>query len=234
MELQATSKQSSINIAELKKGYLFGHYEHKVMTLSEDSTNDFSRAHLNLILVGVVITSEPDKGLAIIANRGLQATYGVNEKIEGTKAKLKAVMLDRVIIDNSGYDEILMLHGVAQKKTATVFSSKIDTNDFKKNIEFSRIHQNILKDPKNIFQYMNVSKVKHAGKVFGYRINPGKKSELFNLLGLKPNDVAIQINGQDLTESISIGKILKSVSQLSEINLKVHRNGQEHDIYIGF
>ena len=54
----------------------------------------------------------------MIANRGTQATYGINEEIEGTRAKLKAVLIDRVIIDNSGRDETLMLEGIEYKRLA--------------------------------------------------------------------------------------------------------------------
>lgn len=66
---------------------------------------DAPKTRLNLVLVGAVASSNPKLSLAVIANRGTQATYGINEEIEGTRAKLKAVLVDRVIIDNSGRDE---------------------------------------------------------------------------------------------------------------------------------
>ncbi|MGT0149779.1 type II secretion system protein N [Vibrio metschnikovii] len=43
---------------------------------------DAPPTRLNLTLVGVVASNELERSLAVIANRGQQATYGLNEQIE--------------------------------------------------------------------------------------------------------------------------------------------------------
>ena len=79
---------------------------------------DAPQTRLNLTLVGLVASSNPQTALAVITHRGKQNTYGLNEAIEGTRATLQAVYPDRVIIRNSGRDETLMLDGVDFNKAS--------------------------------------------------------------------------------------------------------------------
>ncbi|MGF1752232.1 type II secretion system protein GspC [Vibrio makurazakiensis] len=239
--VQASQQASeSLDLSTLQKSHLFGLYNAKQPVIEQAIVQDAPKTRLNLVLVGAVASSNPALSLAVIANRGKQATYGINETIEGTRAKLKAVLVDRVIIENSGRDETLMLEGIEYKKLQVSASKPRSTSSVTGNNptssedKLSQIRQQITKDPQKIFQYVRLSQVKRDGQVLGYRVSPGKDPELFNAVGLKNGDIATQLNGNDLTDPAAMATIFKSISELTELNLSVERDGQQHDVYIEF
>ncbi|GAM54672.1 general secretion pathway protein C [Vibrio ishigakensis] len=72
------------------------------------------------------------------------------------------------------------------------------------------------------------------GKLVGYRVRPGRDRALFDSVGLQDGDIAVELNGADLTNPASMGEIWKNLNQLSELNLTVERDGQRYDIYLQF
>jgi len=100
--------------------------------------------------------------------------------------------------------------------------------------KLEEIKAKITQDPQQIFQYVRLSQVKRDGNVIGYRVSPGKDPELFKSVGLQSGDIATQLNGQDLTDPAAMGTIFRSISDLTELNLVVERDGQQHDIFIEF
>ena len=243
-----TRQSAGQDISPLLNAHLFGVYSEKAASKPvAPVVKDAPKTRLNLVLVGVVSSSDPEAGLAIIANRGSQATYGVGETIEGTRAKLKSVLVDRVIIDNAGRDETLMLEGVKYQRldessTKTPTKKKVSNASVRggnnppqiSGDELEKIREIIAEDPQKIMQYIRMSQAKEDGKIVGYRVSPGKNKVLFNSVGLKNGDVATHLNGEDLTDPAAMGRIWKSVSDLTELNLTVERDGQPYEIYIAF
>lgn len=238
----SSAPQSTLDISSLQQSNMFGAYNPTTPAVVEQQViQDAPKTRLNLVLVGAVASSNPKLSLAVIANRGTQATYGINEEIEGTRAKLKAVLVDRVIIDNSGRDETLMLEGIEYKRLSVsapapprTSSSVRGNNPASAEEKLDEIKAKIMKDPQQIFQYVRLSQVKRDDKVIGYRVSPGKDSELFNSVGLQSGDIATQLNGQDLTDPAAMGNIFRSISELTELNLVVERDGQQHEVFIEF
>lgn len=232
--------QSSLDTSALKNSHLFGEYQQEAKVVEKPVVQDAPKTRLNLTLVGVVASSDANKSLAVIANRGSQSTYGLQEQIEGTRAQLKAVFSDRVIIDNSGRDETLMLAGIDYSKlsasmpTAKPSQNRQGNNAANNASKIESIRAQISQDPQKIFQYVRMSQVKRDGKVTGYRVTPGKEPELFRSVGLQSGDIATQLNGHDLTDPASMSKIFKTISEASELNLTVERDGQPYDINIEF
>lgn len=233
------TKASAIDITSLQNGSLFGQYSESTPVVDMPSVVDAPKTRLNLVLVGVVASSDVDKNLAVIANRGAQSTYGINEVIESTRAKLKAVFADRVIIDNSGRDETLMLDGIdyaARNSASSIDQPRAQlplANDVRQSEDkLDAIREAILKNPQEIFQYVRLSQVKEDDTIVGYRVSPGRDTALFESVGLQDGDIAIEFNGFDLTKPEVMNEIASAVSEMTEINLSVLRDGQQHDIYI--
>ncbi len=224
----------SINLSELQNSHLFGEYQEQRQVVTQPKVEDAPKSRLNVVLVGVVTSTNPDKSLAVIANRGKQATYGIGEVIEGTRAKLYQVQTDRVIIDNAGRNETVMLEGLKYSKPQQPAQAPAPVEQ-KVQIpkgKLEQIRQEIRKDAKQVFQYVRMSQVKRDGEVLGYRLTPGKDKALFDSVGLKPGDVATQINGLDLKDSAAMGQIFQSISDMTELTLTVERDGQPYEIYI--
>jgi general secretion pathway protein C len=236
----APNTTRSLDLSSLQQESLFGRYSEQKTEATQPVFKDAPKTSLSLLLVGVVASNEPSKSLAVIANRGSQATYGLSEVIEGTRVKLKVVFNDRVIIDNSGRDETLMLDGIDYHKPSVAAPERVEASNVRGNNpgsaeeKLDEIRAAIASNPQEIFKYVRLSQVKRDDQVLGYRVSPGQSPELFESAGLQDGDVAIVLNGQDLRDPDAMNKIFQSVSELTEMNLTVERNGQPHDIYIQF
>lgn len=235
----ASNKGDAIDFNALQNANLFGKFtEQKAAVVEQPIVKDAPKTRLNLTLVGAVASSDANTSLAVIANRGKQATYGLDEEIEGTRATLKAVLVDRVIIDNQGRDETLMMQGIEYKKLsespqvarAQAQRAEAATSDVGEKLE--QIREEIAKDPQSVFKYITISPVKKDGDIVGYRVSPGRDAALFNDVGLQPGDIAVQLNGIDLSDPSSSVQLMQVMSDPQELNLTVERDGQQYDIYI--
>ncbi len=232
-----SGKSNSIDFNALQSAHLFGEYsEQKPVIIEQPVVKDAPKTRLNLTLVGAVASNHLQTSLAVIANRGQQATYGIGEEIDGTRATLKAVLVDRVIIDNQGRDETLMMQGIeynklsespqarqaqAEQQAAATASDKLD-----------QIREEITKDPRSVFKYISISPVKNGDDIVGYRVAPGREAALFNDAGLEPGDIAVQLNGIDLSDPASSAELMQIMNDPQELNLTVERDGQQYEIYI--
>ncbi len=235
----ASNKGDAIDFNALQNANLFGKFtEQKAAVVEQPIVKDAPKTRLNLTLVGAVASSDANTSLAVIANRGKQSTYGLGEEIEGTRATLKAVLVDRVIIDNQGRDETLMMQGIEYKKLsespqvarAQAQRAEAATSDVGEKLE--QIREEIAKDPQSVFKYITISPVKKDGDIVGYRVSPGRDAALFNDVGLQPGDIAVQLNGIDLSDPSSSVQLMQVMSAPQELNLTVERDGQQYDIYI--
>ena len=197
---------------------------------SSDRQQAMPRTRLNLTLTGVLASNQADRSIAIIINGGEESSYGIGDLVTGTQARLRDILPDRVILDNQGQDETLMLDGEEfkalgqQQPTAPVASGGTS--------ELSQLRNDLVKNPGKLLDYVNISPIMTDGKMQGYRINPGKDVAFFHRIGLQSNDLAVSINGYDLRDNGQAMQIMNQLSSMTEMNLTVERNGQQQDIYI--
>ena len=232
----AGNNENAIDFNALQNAHLFGQYtENKPVIIDQPVVKDAPKTRLNLTLVGAVASNQVQSSLAVIANRGKQSTYGIGEEIEGTRATLKAVLVDRVIIDNQGRDETLMMQGVEynklsespQLRRAQAVQQESVVGD-----KLEQIREEIAQDPKSVFKYISISPVKNGDDIIGYRVAPGREAALFNDVGLESGDIAVQLNGIDLSDPSSSAELMQIMSDPQELNLTVVREGQQYEIYI--
>lgn len=233
------TSSAPLNLAELKAANLFGQYRAKASEPKAPPpvVKDAPKTRLNLTLVGAVASSDPELSLAVIANRGNQATYGVGESIDGTKASLKAVYPDRVIIENVGRDETLMLQGIDydERNLASGASERSAREDDEAAAdELAAIKQQVRENPQSLLKYVKLSQVTQDGEVQGFRLSPGSNAELFTSLGLEDGDIAVELNGMDLTDQSVLPSLAQSLSDPSELDLTVLRDGQRYNVFIQF
>lgn len=232
----SNTSSSSDHVSSLLSANLFGLYNQT--EVSQPVAKDVPQTRLSLTLVGAVASSNDKLSLAIIANQGKQATYGLGETIENTRVTLQAVYVDRVIIRNQGRDETLMLQGIDYSASPQLLSDNSGKQTTEESADsgndLDEVRQEIAADPQKIFQYIRLSQVMDDGQLKGYRVRPGKDRALFDQVGLKDGDIATALNGQDLKDSSQMAQLWKSALDSSEWNLTVERDGQPYDIYIQF
>jgi len=226
---RANQQVKSYELNTLRKLNLFGKQQAQKPVVVQNI--DAPKTRLNLTLAGLVASSEPSLALAIIEYKGKQETYAIDDEIGASNAMLKQVFSDRVIIEYQGNLETLMLDGEEfsresnQRQPPKASSSKAPA-------DLSHLRQNLLTNPASITDYVRISPVRKNGKLSGYRVNPGKNSELFKEVGLQANDLAVSLNGYDLTDTRQAMEVAKQLKDLTEMSLTVERDGQLHSIYL--
>ncbi len=249
------TKTATVSLTGLKTLNLFGLYTDKIETIETAEVENAPETQLNLTLSGVVASNDKTTSAAVIEKSGKQDTYSPGETITGTRAVLDSVFRDRVILKHAGKLETLMLDGFDYNETAKVTkpktekrssitqkkSKKINSRLTSPNIVDRRTNkmlsnsaksfkEDINSDPSKITDYLKISPKRKDGKIVGYRLMPGKNSEFFQNSGLKSGDVAIQMNGYDLTAPSEAAQALAALKQDKEVSLLIDRNGELNEI----
>ncbi|MCF7516238.1 type II secretion system protein GspC [Pseudoalteromonas sp. L23] len=215
---------------------LFGEANAKPDTKPQPVVSDAPETTLNVRLTGIVAVSQDDgAGLAIIESQGRQETYSVDAPITGTRAKLARVLPDRVILDVSGRFETLMLDGIEFSRTVAMptKSKKIVnsiTSPTPSRNELANRRQELINEPGKLFDYIKISPERRNGELIGYRLTPGKDPELFKQVGLQANDLAIAINGFQLTDMKQAMSAINELRTSTDANITIERDGQVMDV----
>ncbi len=177
-------------------------------------------------LTGVVYSTEQSHSLAIIKTRGNDTTYRLGESLKDTRATVYAIYPDRVILlNNDRFESLLMYPGEANQKKPG-YTVRSTPQSVKQAI--AQVRQN----PALLSDIIRITPALANGTLEGYRIAPGKKTDLFTQLGLKDGDVAVAINGHDLTNYREAMKIITSLPELNTISLTIERQGKTYQIDI--
>lgn len=230
--LNRTGQQvKSYELNTLRNLHLFGLQQTQKPTPTIVQNIDAPKTRLKLTLSGLVASSEPSLALAIIEHKGKQETYAIDDEIGTSNATLKQVFSDRVIIEYQSNLETLMLDGEEFSRVNNQRQSN-ETSTANTASELTNLRKNILTNPASITDYVRISPVRKNGKLSGYRVNPGKNRELFKQVGLEANDLAVSLNGYDLTDTRQAMEVAKQLKDLTEMSLTVERDGQLHSIYL--
>ncbi|SMQ61567.1 type II secretion system protein C (GspC) [Pseudidiomarina planktonica] len=237
---QAGSGQSSapsVNISSLTNLHLFG--ESSAQSVQAQALNA-PKTQLNVRLVGVSASSNPERSAAIIQQGANQQTYVVGDTLTNARVTITEIYADRVILDNSGRIETLELEGIGELSEglsltmANSVSNNASTNtanrsnsrevDNRDDAELSEQLAAVANEPSNLFSYVNISPMQQDGELLGYRLAPGQQPELFRAAGFQAGDLAISINGYDLTDISSAMSATEELRTSSEVSITVLRN----------
>lgn len=208
------------------------------------------KTQLNVKLTGVVAQADPNSGSAIIESRGGEGTYAVDDTIDGTNAVLKQVLIDRVLIQQAGRFETLMLDGIEYTKMAQANAGLGREDSPEPSYENELVaspqaeapvldegdlgvsRDELLAEPMKFFDYIRVSPQQRDGALVGYKLMPGKDPALFTQLGLQQNDLAIEINGIPLNDMQQAMRVINELRDASEAAIKIERDGEIRDILV--
>lgn len=246
-----SSSGSNQSVQRIVGQFLFGK---KIVTNNSENDkktqiiNDAPETRLSINLTGIVAVSNDDKaGVAIIESQGRQVSYLVEDVVTGTRAKVAQILPDRVILGVNGGFETLMLDGLdfTKKVSMPVLAAKenvdIDMGP-QKQLEINatanpdvkdaiiQTREELLDEPGKLFDYIRVSQAMSNGELIGYRLSPGKEPELFKQMGLKNNDLAIAINGYQLTDLKQAMSAINELRNSTDANITIERDGEQIDV----
>ena len=234
------------DISRITKLNLFGDYS-AAPVVQTRPVEDAPVTTLNLKLTGVVPSSEPALAAAIIEKSGSQDVYGIDEKIDGTRAVVREIYPDRIIIEQSNRRETLMLEGQEYSALAAEepvveepeYVAPVEPDETEQaNISgeekeaLESLREDAFADPGKLVDYIKVSPVRRDGELVGYRLYPGKDPKLFQSVGLNAGDIAIEINGFDLTNLSQAMQAMAQLKDAQEASIMVERDGSVRQIFI--
>lgn len=228
------SQTSTVNTQAIVAQNLFGK-ANATVDKPKPVVTDAPQTRLNVRLTGIFAVIDNDKsGSAIIESQGKQETYSVNEPVKGTRAKVAQVLPDRVILDVSGRFETLMLDGIEySKNVAMPIAAKENTRPVstiaKRRVlpkELVAKREELFKDPGKLLDYIKISPFRQNGELKGYKLRAGKDPALFEKMGLRNNDLALAINGIQLTDMQQSKLAYFELRNNTSASITIERDGQ--------
>jgi len=234
---------TKINTERLQQQHLFGEKQIATKPVVEQtvvaSVTSAPKTRLKLTLVGIVAASTPQNSSVIIDRKGTQNSYFIDSEIDGTSAVITHIYQDRIILDVKGSMQTLMLDGVdilgkqhpsaGNQRKATQKNRAPQKQEVKTiNLDRKALQEN----PGKLTDYVRISPVRENGVVKGYRVKPGKDKSLFEEAGLKNGDLAVELNGIDLTDTQQAFTLMKEFPTMTDMTLSVERGGQLHELYL--
>jgi general secretion pathway protein C len=220
------------NFNKLTTANVFGVSEKAVLAKQTKAPE----TRLNLVLKGVLAATPMKMASAIIAQgkNAKENVYGIGDKMPGG-VTVKEIYPDYVMLERNGRLETLKLQKISEisgLKSAAP-RGRSSSGGFKRGgatspgMALKRIRTDILKNPTSFGDYALPVLVKKNGKQIGYRLQPQDKGELLAELGIRPNDVIVQINGVRLNKPQNGISALRKLSTAKSLNIVVQRNGAD-------
>jgi general secretion pathway protein C len=230
----------TIDIQALRSLPLFGEYvkAEEPVVVEEPEEEALVETQLNLTLKGLFSSDADGIGRAIIANGREELLYREGDNIEGlSNVSLRAVMTDRVQLNNRGSVEVLYLYPEGERIASSQFSTRnesyVPLND-----EDSVSVEPSVETKKNNFVKRNIKKLneiirvvrerdKTTGNMLGFRVLPGRDREGFAKSGLEINDVITSIDGEQLTDLRTAMSIYRNKRDATRVSLILRREAKE-------
>jgi len=221
---QGAAERDGLDSTPIVAAHLFGVADATPVVPIVESVVDAPETTLSLELTAVFTEETSDRGLAIIAaTRGEEQTYLVGEPIEGTGgALLHAVYEDRVILNRAGRLETLSLpKEIANRGTARPMPQR----PVARQAAPESLREIISDNASALTDVIRLAPYIDQGQMIGFRLNPAQNRELFDSLGLQPNDIVTDINGMALTDPSSGFQVFESLGEATMANVTILRNG---------
>ncbi len=249
----SSASQTVININKMKEWMLFGAFAavplDPIAAEPTDLDLEAKETRLSLKLLGIMQSSDPKRGHAIIQYQSQSELYAVGDPIPISRGvTLSKVLADRVIIDNAGNFESIFLwdeetQKVLRPKSQTAKVKKtagkkaLKSIDHRNNAKLTKIasdyKQKLLSDPMSMADVMRISPSKSSdGSIQGYRVSPGRDRANFKSFGLKSGDVITAVNGIDLSNQANAMKVYQDLSSATEASFDLLRRGEPINLII--
>lgn len=183
----------------------------------------------NLVLKGTIASVIPEFSVAVIADgTAEQKVYAIGDSL-GSGTTLHAVYADRVVLNENGALTNLRLPSdypqvASQARRSTTTTRRVSTNNTQnlRNV----VSQNLTK----LTEVIRFTPYTVDGEPVGFRVYPGRDKRQFAALGLRPQDLVKDINGQALTDPTQAMQIFESLGEQTQVTVTIERDGQDQTL----
>lgn len=226
------TQDAPVDLTRIQRLHLFG--EVGAQATSRVQQTEAPETTLNIRLVGVTASTNPRRSAAIIQQGSNQNTYVPGETIASSRAVIEEILSDRVLLSNNNRIETLWLEGrdgsevslnISQAPQASRQREEPSEDVAEPEVELTARQQEIL-------ELISITPQPGGDGIVGYRIAPRGDEALFRELGLRPGDLAVSMNGYDLTDMAQAMQLMNELQGLSQAQVRVLRDGEYVDIEI--
>lgn len=249
--VNSSQKQEAayVDIERMQSWHLFGHTEKQELIEPEEITEqasesdmlDAKETKLRLKLLGLMRSSVEEASYAVIEANNKADLYRVKQAIPvGQNIKLAKVLSDRVIIDNRGSLEALLLYDenersvsernvqVNQAASSTGAQTIDQRRDRRITAMASSYRERLLNNPMSLADVISISMARDSdGNILGYSVRPGRDRRQFSELGLRSGDVVTSVNGISLQDPSGAMEIYNHLSSAKEASLSIKRGSED-------
>ena len=207
------------------------------------------KSNLPLKLTGTIYSGDPLNGIAIVEFTGKRKTGSfMNGDLVVGRAMLKEVHKEKIILDNGGQleyieidqKELVRTRRKVSKQRAkhkyTAITTAPAAKEFREegfertggDINMSKDYKARLIGPEftKVLQDAKASPNIVGGKLRGFQLSRIRENSIYQKSGLQNGDVVEEINGILLTDTAQAIKLLNSLRNESEIEIRVVRGGK--------
>ncbi|MGI9272976.1 MAG: type II secretion system protein GspC [Woeseiaceae bacterium] len=187
----------------------------------------------NLSLKGTIASTPAEEAVAIIADgSNEEKIYTIGAAVT-SGAKLHAVYVDRVVLNENGVLTNLKLPkefpegtqvSTRRNSTLTTRPSAVTNTQSIQAV----VAQNVSK----LADVIRPTPYFVNGEQQGYRVYPGRNRAQFTALGLRPGDLIKDIDGQALSDPNQAMQVFQSLGSADQVSVTVERNGQPEVIVL--
>ena len=227
----STSSGGPANVEAIAANHLFGQADEEAapaaLPVVDENLSDTRLT--NLVLKGTIASAIPEFSVAVIADgTAEQKVYAIGDSL-GSGTTLHSVHADRVVLNENGALTNLRLpsdfpRANNQVRRSTTTTRRASTNNTQnlRNV----VSQNLTK----LTEVIRFTPYTVDGKPVGFRVYPGRDKRQFAALGLRPQDLIKDINGQALTDPTQAMQIFETLGDQTQVTVTIERNGQDQTL----
>ena len=227
----STSSGGPANVEAIAANHLFGQADEEAapaaLPVVDENLSDTRLT--NLVLKGTIASAIPEFSVAVIADgTAEQKVYAIGDSL-GSGTTLHSVHADRVVLNENGALTNLRLpsdfpRANNQVRRSTTTTRRASTNNTQnlRNV----VSQNLTK----LTEVIRFTPYTVDGKPVGFRVYPGRDKRQFAALGLRPQDLIKNINGQALTDPTQAMQIFETLGDQTQVTVTIERNGQDQTL----
>jgi general secretion pathway protein C len=207
-----------------------------------------SETRLDLRLRGIIASTVDGLGHAIIEYKSKQQVYTVEDKLPVSgRVILAKVMADRVVIDNRGTYELLVLFEESELSTQVPAVREppparpaslggVRAIDKRSDAQTTALAQNyrqkLYQNPQALADLVRISAVREEGVLLGYKVAPGTDRKQFAQLGFKTGDLITSVNGIALTDPANTVRLYQLMRSAGEAVFDLQRDNEQFTVTV--
>ena len=220
IETTSDNRSTNIDIDEPEESFNNSQQNAAKQATNEvKSTRNLDGLPYEIQLLGLVYSREESESYAQLETQGVIAEFSVDDEINDTAIYIKHINKSSIILEFESVDYEINL-GAANSLAEQQLVVEFNQMTAKEIGARPRQIEHIVTLLPNLFN--------DGGKV----IIPGQNPDLFNAARFKEGDVLLEVNGFNIDDETSFGKLQKQLRNAQTLQFVVNRAGRRVTLYL--